>query len=107
MDRLSLTRIDVFSWNSPKLLEPSRHPDQIVFFIQWGFDHRIGRHCSLIATDEVVRSTILQMLNTAGYIVSLNIVRRNIRLLGIFLTARKKIENAEACRVIDGQAVYR
>ena len=79
----------------------------MIFFIRWGFDHHTGRYCSLSAAEEVVRSSILQMLKTAGNVVSFSIVRRNIRRLGKLLTARKKIENAEACRVIDGKVVYR
>ena len=47
------------------------------------------------------------MSHTAGYAVNFSIVSRNIRLVGKCFTVRKKIENVEACRVIDGQAVYR
>ena len=76
----------------------------MVILIRRGFGHYIDRRCSLTSGEEIVRSTVLQKLNTAGYVVSFSIVRRKMRLLGDILIARNRLENAEAFRGIDGQA---
>ena len=90
--------------NSPKLLRPCKRSDQMVFLIRCGFGYYIDRPCSLTAGEEVVRSTVQQKLNTAGYVVSFSIVRRKMRPLGDILIARNRLENAKAFRGIDGQA---